>query len=156
MLTIGEKAPNFSCSDQEGIIRTLSEFSGKNLILYFYPKDDTPGCTREAVAFSEKKALFLEKNAHILGVSRDTINAHQKFCEKYTLQIPLLSDSDGKLTEAYGVWQEKQQYGRTYFGIVRSTYWIGPDGLIKKVWKNVKVDGHAEAILASLSESTHK
>lgn len=150
MIEVGQKAPAFALQNQEGVSVSLADFQGKNLVLYFYPKDDTPGCTREAIGFGALKAAFAEANTVVLGISRDSVDAHKRFCDKHRLEVSLLSDSTGHMTEAYGVWQEKKQYGRTYFGIVRSTYWVGSDGCVQKVWKNVKVEGHPEAVLAAI------
>jgi thioredoxin-dependent peroxiredoxin len=153
MLTVGQKVPSFSLQNQDGEMVSLSQFKGKNLILYFYPKDDTPGCTREAIGFGALAMSFKAHNAVVLGVSRDTVVSHKKFCDKHKLEIPLLSDDSGQVTEDYGVWQEKKQYGRTYMGIVRTTYWIGPDGLVQKIWENVKVAEHPEAVFFALLDN---
>lgn len=151
MLAVGQKAPSFSVQNQDGETVSLAQFQGKNLILYFYPKDDTPGCTREAIGFGQFAMSFKAHNAVVLGVSKDSVLSHKKFCDKHKLEVSLLSDTEGQMVVDYGVWQEKTQYGRTAFGIVRSTYWIGPDGLVKQVWKNVKVDGHHEAVFLAVS-----
>jgi len=150
MLAVGQKAPSFSLQNQDGETVSLFQFQGKNLILYFYPKDDTPGCTREAIGFGQLAMSFKAHNAVVIGVSRDSVLSHKKFCDKHKLEIPLLSDDDGQMTEAYGVWQEKKMYGKTSLGIVRTTYWIGPDGVIKKIWENVKVAEHPEAVFFAL------
>ena len=123
---------------------------GKHLVLYFYPKDDTPGCTKEAIAFSEHLEEFTKAGAEILGVSKDTVAKHDKFVDKHGLTIQLGSDDDGKVCEAYGVWVEKNMYGRKYMGIQRATFLIGPDGKVKKIWPKVKVAGHAEDVLDSI------
>jgi peroxiredoxin Q/BCP len=151
MLAVGHKSPSFSLQNQDGKMLSLDHFLGKNLILYFYPKDDTPGCTREAIGFGQLAMSFAAHNTVVLGVSKDSVLSHKKFCDKHRLEVTLLSDEDGQMVTDYGVWQEKTQYGRTAFGIVRSTYWIGPDGVIKKIWKNVKVDGHHEDVFLAVS-----
>lgn len=125
---------------------SLSDFRGRQLVLFFYPKDDTEVCTREAQAFSEMSAKFARRKVALLGVSKDPVKSHQKFVAKYGLKLVLGADEDGAACEAYGVWQEKQLYGRKFMGIVRSTFLIGPDGLIRAVWRNVRVPGHAEAV----------
>lgn len=125
---------------------SLSDFSGRQLVLFFYPKDDTETCTKEAISFSEMSARFARRKVALLGVSRDPVKSHQKFVAKYGLKLVLGADEDGSVCEAFGVWQEKQLYGRKFMGIVRSTFLIGPDGLIREVWRNVRVAGHAEAV----------
>ena len=151
MLVIGDKAPLFSLSDQDGNIHNLKDYISKKVILYFYPKDDTPGCTKEAIEFSQMKDKFDTLNTVILGVSRDSISKHKSFCDKHNLSITLLSDNDPFVTDSYGVWQEKKNYGRTYMGIVRSTFLINEKGLIDNIWSNVRVKGHVEAILKEIS-----
>lgn len=150
MLNIQDDAPYFEVSNQNNQIISLNDFKGKFLVLYFYPKDNTPGCTRESVAFSSLKSEFESNNTVILGVSKDSVKSHHNFCQKQNLEIDLLSDESTEMIQAYGVWQEKKNYGKTYMGIVRSTYIIDPAGKVLKVWKNVKVDGHAEAVLEVL------
>lgn len=149
-LEIGAKAPDFSIETTEGK-RTLSAYRGKHLVLYFYPKDDTPGCTNEARDFSELSNQFEAAGAKILGVSRDPLAKHQKFIAKHDLQIELASDEDGALCEAYGAWVEKNMYGRTYMGIARSTFLIDPKGRISRIWSKVRVKGHAQDVLESLN-----
>ncbi len=144
MLEAGQHAPDFTLPSDSGKTVSLSDFKGQTVILYFYPKDDTPGCTTEAIDFS--KFLPTLKNTVILGISKDSVASHQAFKEKHGLKVTLLADIDGKVCEAYGVWQEKKNYGKTYWGIVRTTYLIGPDGRVEKCWKNVKAQGHAEAV----------
>lgn len=146
-LSTGDKAPDFSMTINGGSTVTLSDFAGKYLILYFYPKDDTPGCTTEGQEFSARKADFAVLNTQILGVSRDTVAKHEKFIAKRELTIDLGSDEDGKVTEDYGVWVEKKMYGKTYMGIQRATFLIGPDGTIAEIWPKVKVKGHVAAVL---------
>lgn len=150
MLNVGEKAPDFNLADEGGKKIALSDFAGQKVVLYFYPKDDTSGCTKEAIGFTEHKKKFESQKVKILGVSKDSVESHQKFCDKYQLKITLLSDPDGKMLEKYGVWQEKMNYGKKYMGIVRTTYLIDEKGKVAKVWKNVKVDGHVEEVLASI------
>lgn len=146
----GQKAPAFSLPADDGSTISPSTFAGKKIVLYFYPKDDTPGCTVEAIAFSAQKAAFEKANTVVLGVSKDSIKAHCKFRDKHNLTVRLLSDETGEMLEAYGVWVEKKQYGRTYMGIARTTYLIDEKGVIAKVWQKVKVDGHAAEVLAAV------
>lgn len=150
-LKAGQAAPEFSM-DVTGMDEpaTLSTYAGRYLVLYFYPKDDTPGCTTEALDFTAQKAAFASLNADILGVSRDTIEKHNKFIAKKNLGISLGSDHTGDVTDAYGVWVEKSMYGKTYMGIQRATFLIGPDGTIAEVWPKVRVKGHVEDVLARL------
>jgi len=149
-LETGAKAPDFSIETTEGQ-KTLSSYRGRHLVLYFYPKDDTPGCTNEARDFSERLSQFEAAGAKILGVSRDPLAKHQKFSAKHDLQIELASDEDGALCEAYGVWVEKNMYGRTYMGIARSTFLIDPKSRISRIWPKVRVKGHAQDVLESLN-----
>ncbi len=145
----GEKAPAFSLETTAGM-RRLKDFAGKHLILYFYPKDDTPGCTQEALDFTARADAFARAGAAVLGVSRDTLSKHEKFAAKYSLNVLLGSDADGTVSDAYGAWQEKTLYGRTYMGMVRCTFLIGPTGRIVRVWPKVRVKGHADEILSEL------
>lgn len=149
-LKTGVKAPDFSIETTEGQ-KKLASYKGKHLVLYFYPKDDTPGCTNEAKDFSSLSSQFEAAGTKILGVSRDTLAKHQKFIAKHELKIELASDEDGALCEAYGVWVEKNMYGRTYMGIARSTFLIDPKGRICRIWPNVRVKGHAQDVLDSLN-----
>ena len=149
-LETGVKAPDFSIETTEGQ-KKLASYKGKHLVLYFYPKDDTPGCTNEAKDFSSLSIQFEAAGIKILGVSRDTLAKHQKFIAKHDLKIELGSDEDGVLCEAYGVWVEKNMYGRTYMGIARSTFLIDPKGRISRIWPNVRVKGHAQDVLDSLN-----
>ncbi|KJS35194.1 MAG: alkyl hydroperoxide reductase [Hyphomonas sp. BRH_c22] len=149
-LETGAKAPDFSVETTEGQ-KKLASYKGKHLVLYFYPKDDTPGCTNEARDFSSLSSQFKAAGAEVLGVSRDTLTKHYKFIAKHELQIQLGSDEDGALCEAYGVWVEKNMYGRTYMGIARSTFLIDPKGRISRIWPNVRVKGHAQDVLDSLN-----
>ena len=146
----GRKAPSFRLNDQNGTTHTLAEFAGRPVVLYFYPKDDTPGCTAESCAFQDNLPKFKAGKAAVLGVSILDEKSKAKFAEKYGLKFPLLADADHDVAEKYGVWQEKSRYGRKYMGIVRTTYLIGPDGKVAKRWDNVKVEGHAEEVLAAV------
>ena len=144
---IGEKAPSFALPRDGGGSLSLADFKGRKLVLYFYPKADTPGCTKEAIAFNGLKRAFARAGADIVGVSADPVKAQDKFRDKYSLTIPLASDETKKMLTAYGVWGEKAMYGRKFMGVRRTTVLIGPDGRIAQVWENVKVPGHAEAVL---------
>jgi peroxiredoxin Q/BCP len=143
----GKKAPAFRLNDQEGAPHALSDYAGRPVVLYFYPKDDTPGCTAESCAFQSNLPKFKAGKAAVLGVSILDEKSKAKFAEKYGLTFPLLADADHDVAEKYGVWQQKSRYGRNYMGIVRTTYLIGPDGKVVRRWDNVKVDGHAEEVL---------
>ena len=145
-LDAGAKAPDFEMAGEKGQIR-LSDFAGKALVLYFYPKDDTSGCTKEAQAFSALAADFSAAGAAVLGVSKDSVASHGKFISKYDLAIPLGSDPDGATIERYSAWVEKSMYGRKYMGIDRSTFLIDGSGTIRRVWRKVKVPGHVEEVL---------
>ena len=149
-LTVGQPAPDFRLQDDTGTERTLADFRGRSLVLYFYPKDDTPGCTREAHDFRDLAAEFQGRNAAIVGVSKDSVASHQKFKVKHNLPFMLLSDPEGQVVEAYGVWKEKNMYGRKMMGIERTTVVIGPDGNVQQVFPKVKVAGHAQAVLSCL------
>ncbi len=146
----GELAPKFSAETNGGGKMSLAELKGKNVILYFYPKDNTPGCTKEACAFRDHFAAFKKKGAVVLGVSTDSVKAHDKFVDKFKLPFALLADEDKKIVEAYGVWGEKKFMGRKYMGTNRVTFLIGPDGRIKKIWPSVKPEEHVEEVLAAL------
>jgi peroxiredoxin Q/BCP len=148
---VGQPAPDFTLPSTEGTDVSLSSFRGKQaVVLYFYPKDDTPGCTKEACSFRDLRSLFNANGAEILGVSPDTLKSHKKFQDKYQLTFPLLADADHAVAEQYGVWQLKKFMGRQYMGIARTTFVIGPDGNIKAVFPNVKVEGHADKVLEAL------
>ena len=149
-LVAGAKAPIFSAPDQTGKVVSLGDFAGKTVILYFYPKDDTPGCTVEACSFRDEFAVFKKKGAVILGVSPDSQKKHTTFIEKFSLPFPLLADEDHKIAEAYSVWVEKSMYGRKYMGMERSTFVIGPDGKLKAVYRKVKPAEHTAEVLANL------
>ena len=153
MLEIGMKAPEFTLPDQNGKEISLSDFLGKKVVLYFYPKDNTPGCTRQACAFGAQYAGFKEKNVVVIGISKDSVASHQKFAEKYDLPFILLSDPDRKLIEAYGVWQEKKNYGKISMGVVRTTFLIDETGCIERIMPKVKPDTNAEEILQYLETS---
>jgi peroxiredoxin Q/BCP len=146
----GKKAPTFSLKDQTGKTHTLTDYEGKSVILYFYPKDDTPGCTAESCAFQDSLPKFKASKAAVLGVSILDEQSKAMFAEKHGLTFPLLADADHAVAEKYGVWQEKTNYGRKYMGIARTTYLIGPDGKVVRRWDKVKVDGHAEEVLGAL------
>lgn len=143
----GHKAPDFSLPLDSGKTVSLAEYAGKKLVLYFYPRDDTPGCTKEAIAFTEMADDFAQADTAIVGVSRDSLAKHAKFRDKHNLTVLLGSDEDGTVCEAYGVWVEKKMYGKTSMGIERATFLIDRDGTVAKVWRKVKVPGHAEAVL---------
>jgi peroxiredoxin Q/BCP len=147
----GKKAPAFTLKDQKGQAHRLSDYAGKPVILYFYPKDDTPGCTTETCAFRDNLPRFKSRKAVVLGVSILDEKSKAKFAERYDVTFPLLADADHKVVEKYGVWQEKSNYGRAYMGIVRTTYLIGADGKVAKRWDKVKVDGHAEEVLEAVT-----
>jgi peroxiredoxin Q/BCP len=147
MIEPGKKAPAFTLKDQEGRAHTLADYTGRPVILYFYPKDDTPGCTAEACAFRDNLPRFQADKAQVLGVSILDEQSKAKFASKYSLNFPLLADPDHAVAEKYGVWQEKSRYGRTYMGIARTTYLIDVTGKVAKRWDNVKVEGHAEDVL---------
>jgi thioredoxin-dependent peroxiredoxin len=146
----GAKAPAFSLPRDGGGTVSLADFAGRTLVLYFYPKADTSGCTKEAIDFSRLKSAFAKAGADILGVSADPVPAQDKFKAKHKLTIALASDETRRMLEAYGVWQQKSMYGRKYMGIVRATFLIGPDQRIARVWPKVSVTGHAEEVLAAI------
>ena len=150
MLEVGTKAPEFTLKDKRGNDVSLSDFRGKKVVLYFYPRDNTPGCTRQACAFARNYGSFEEQNVVVIGVSKDSVASHLKFAEKYELPFVLLSDPDLQAIQAYGVWQEKKLYGKVSMGVVRSTYLINDEGIIEKVMPKVKPDTNAEEILAYL------
>ena len=145
----GDRAPDFDLETDSGRVR-LADLKGKAVVLYFYPKDDTTGCTAEAIAFSEAAAEFEKGGAVVIGVSKDTAKSHGKFRGKYDLKVELGADTEGEVVERYGVWVEKSMYGRKYMGIERATFLIGPDGVIRRVWRKVKVAGHAAEVLAAV------
>jgi peroxiredoxin Q/BCP len=149
-LKAGDLAPEFSAATNGGGKISLADYQGRNVILYFYPRDDTPGCTKEACAFRDHFAEFKKRGAVVLGVSTDSIKSHDQFVEKFKLPFTLLADVDKKVVEAYGVWGEKTFMGRKYLGTHRVTFLIGPDGRIKKIWPSVKPEEHVEEILDAL------
>ena len=146
---IGEKAPAFTLPRDGGDSLSLSDFKGRKLVLYFYPKADTPGCTKEAIAFNGLKRAFAKADTEIVGVSADPVKAQDKFRDKYSLKLALASDESKKMLTAYRVWGEKSMYGRKFMGVRRTTLLIGRDGRVAQIWENVKVPGHAEAVLAA-------
>ena len=146
---IGEKAPAFTLPRDGGDSLSLSDFKGRKLVLYFYPKADTPGCTKEAIAFNGLRRAFAKADTEIVGVSADPVKAQDKFRDKYSLKLALASDESKKMLTAYGVWGEKSMYGRKFMGVRRTTLLIGRDGRVAQVWENVKVPGHAEVVLAA-------
>ncbi|MCG0997509.1 thioredoxin-dependent thiol peroxidase [Acetobacter persici] len=148
----GDNAPDFQMDASRGRTVSLAALKGKPFVLYFYPKADTPGCTKEACGFSEALGQFEGAGLTIIGVSRDPVKKLDKFAEKYDLTFPLASDEAGRVTEAYGVWVEKSLYGKTYMGIDRTTFLIGADGKIARIWKKVKVPGHVEAVLEAAKD----
>ena len=150
MIEPGTKAPDFSLSDGEGNIRTLESFRGKKLVLYFYPKDNTPGCTRQAQGYAALYEDFKAKGAEVVGLSRDSVASHAKFAQKYSLPFPLLSDPELSVIKAWGVWQEKKLYGKVSMGVVRTTFIIDESGMISKIMPKVKPDTNASEILAEL------
>lgn len=150
-LTIGDQAPDFSLLDGEGNTHKLSDYKGKKLILYFYPRDNTPGCTQESCDFRDHHPDFTKANVAVIGVSKDSAKSHQNFTEKFSLPFPLLVDEDGKLCEAFGSWVEKSMYGKKYMGIDRSTFLIDETGKIQQIWRKVKVNGHAEEVLKTVN-----
>ena len=147
----GDKAPEFSAAANGGSKVSLADFKGKNVVLYFYPKDDTPGCTKEACSFRDHFGALQRKGAVVLGVSVDSVKSHDKFAKKFKLPFILVSDEDRKIVQAYGVWGEKSFMGRKYLGTHRVTFLIGPDGRIKKIWPKVKPEEHLEEVLAALN-----
>jgi len=148
-LVEGAKAPGFTLPDAAGVPISLADFAGKKLVIYFYPRADTPGCTREAVDFSRLKTDFAKAGTAVLGVSADPVPALSRFAKKHDLAVPLLSDERHEMLSAYGVWGEKKLYGRSFMGVKRTTVLIDRDGRIAKLWQNVKVPGHAEEVLAA-------
>ena len=148
----GQRAPAFTLTADDGAKVRLSDLKGQPVVVYFYPRDDTPGCTREACAFRDQKVALKKLGAAVLGISADSIASHGKFRDKYGLNFPLLADTDHKVAEKYGAWREKNMYGKKSLGIQRSTFLIDADGKVAKVWKAVKVDGHDEQVLEALRE----
>ncbi len=149
---VGKEAPEFCLPDENGEKVCLKDLRGKWVVLYFYPKDNTPGCTKEAEDFTELLLEFEKLGTVVLGVSPDSVESHRKFKEKKNLKVKLLSDENKEVLNAYGVWQKKKMYGREYYGVVRTTYLIDPEGKVAHVWKRVKVKGHAETVLNKIKE----
>ena len=150
MLPIGTKAPDFTLPDQNGAMHSLEDYKGKRVILYFYPKDNTSGCTKQACGFSERYPLFREQGVEVLGVSKDSVESHKRFEEKYGLAFPLLADTERKVIEAYDVWKEKNNYGKISMGVVRTTYLIDENGIIIKAMDKVKASDNPEQMLNAL------
>jgi peroxiredoxin Q/BCP len=148
----GQRAPEFSLRGDDGQTVKLSALRGKPVVVYFYPRDDTPGCTREACAFRDRQAEFTRLGATVLGISPDDVDSHSQFREKFKLNFPLLADPQHKVAEKYGAWRERNMYGKTVMGIARSTFVIDTEGRVARVWRNVKVDGHDEQVLAALKK----
>ena len=151
MLKVGNTAPDFVLCDKDGKEVRLADFRGKKVVLYFYPKDSTPGCTRQACAFAAAYEGFKDKNIKVIGISKDSVASHLKFAEKYSLPFTLLSDPELSATKAYGVWQEKKLYGKVSFGVVRTTFIIDENGIIERVMERVKPDTNASEILEALN-----
>jgi peroxiredoxin Q/BCP len=148
-LDVGGKAPNFKLPGDDGGTVSLGDFKGRKLVVYFYPRADTPGCTRESIDFSKLRAGFSKAGTDVIGVSADPVKAQEAFKKKHKLSVGLLSDETHAMLQAYGAWGKKSMYGKTFMGIIRMTYLIGPDGRIARVWPKVKVDGHAAEVLAA-------
>ena len=149
-LDAGDIAPGFTLPDQDGKPVSLADFAGKQVVVYFYPRDDTPGCTKEACQFNDNLAAFKKAKVPVLGISADTAAKHQKFREKYGLKFPLLTDADHQVGEAYGAWGEKTMYGKKTIGVIRSTFLVAADGTVDRAWYHVKADGHAAKVLEEL------
>ena len=149
-MNVGDKAPDFTLADKDGKTVSLKDFSGKKVVLYFYPKDNTPGCTRQACAFAQNHAEFVRRDIAVIGVSKDSVESHRKFAEKYDLPFVLLADPELQAIKAYGVWQEKKLYGKVSFGVVRTTFIIDEKGIVSEIMPKVKPDTNAAEILAKL------
>lgn len=152
MLHVGDSAPDFLLSSNDGTTFRLSDQRGKKIVLYFYPKDNTPGCTKEACSFQENLTKLRKKNVVLVGVSTDTLRSHSSFAQKYGLSFPLLSDEKKEVVKRYGVWKKKSLYGKTYYGIERTTFIINEEGVIVRIFPKVKVDGHVDEVLAELTK----
>ncbi|MBR0715449.1 peroxiredoxin [Bradyrhizobium liaoningense] len=152
VLSEGQKAPAFRLPRDGGAVATLTDYAGKKLVLFFYPRADTPGCTREAIDFTRLKDAFAAVGTAVLGISADPPKAQEKFRDKHKLGVPLISDERHEMLEAYGAWGEKSMYGKTFQGILRTTILVGADGKVAKIWRHVRVDGHADAVLAAATE----
>ena len=155
-LAAGDRAPAFSLPDQDGTVRRLADYRGRTVVLYFYPRDDTPGCTAEACSFRDHEAAIQAQGAVVLGVSTDDAASHRRFREKHALPFPLLVDAGGRVGERYGAWGEKTLYGRKSIGMTRATFVIGPDGRLLRVWKRARAAGHGEAVLKALQDIKEK
>ena len=151
-LSVGDKAPAFSMPASNASSVSLATLKGKNVVLYFYPKDDTPGCTLEAKDFRDHMGEFEKFGAVVIGVSKDSVKSHEKFREKFCLPFPLASDEEGSVCEAYGTWKEKSMYGKTYMGIQRDTFLIDASGTIRQIWRKVKVEDHVKSVLTAVKE----
>ena len=149
-MNVGDKAPDFTLADKDGKMVSLKDFAGKKVVLYFYPKDNTPGCTRQACAFAQNYSEFARRGIAVVGVSKDGVDSHRKFAEKYALPFILLADPELQAIKAYGVWQEKKLYGKVSFGVVRTTFIIDEKGIVRKIMPKVKPDTNAAEILAEL------
>ncbi len=156
MLTEGMKAPDFELNDKDGVLHRLSDFLGKKVVVYFYPKDNTPGCTRQACAFRDAYAGFRDASVEVIGISKDSQQSHQKFIQNYDLPFLLLSDPELQAIQAYGVWQEKQNYGKKYMGVVRSTFVVDEAGIVIKVFPKANPDKNAQEILDFLTENNQQ
>jgi thioredoxin-dependent peroxiredoxin len=152
MLKLGDKAPGFNLNNADDKQVSLADLNGKWAVLYFYPKDNTSGCTKESCGFTEALPLFHSLNAEIYGISPDSTKSHRNFREKYDLKVGLLSDPEKEMIQAYGAWGEKKNYGKTYMGLIRSTFLVDPDGIVREVWSKVKVAGHVEKVQVRLEE----
>jgi len=152
MIEVGHEAPDFTLADQVGVVTRLSELRGAPVVLYFYPKDDTPGCTKEACAFRDDFSGYQARGARILGVSPDSSSSHAQFVQKFSLPFTLLADDERKVCDAYGVWKEKNLYGRKSMGVERTTFVIDAQGIVRAVFPRVKVDGHSEAVLKAIDD----
>ncbi|MBU0712164.1 thioredoxin-dependent thiol peroxidase [bacterium] len=152
MLVVGNIAPDFTLMNQDNIEVTLNDYRGQWVVLYFYPKDNTGGCTKEAIDFTEHLDEYKKLNAQVFGISPDLVSSHQSFIKKHDLKVDLLADPDHKVLGKYGVWREKSMHGRKYFGVVRSTYLINPGGKIEKIWEKVSVDGHANDVMCEIQD----
>ncbi|GAB4327124.1 MAG: thioredoxin-dependent thiol peroxidase [Dehalococcoidia bacterium] len=151
-LEAGDRAPPFRLPDQDGTVHDLADYAGRTVVLYFYPRDNTPGCTKEACSFRDHFAALQDEGAVVLGVSTDSAASHRRFREQHQLPFPLLVDEGARVASAYGAWGEKTLYGNTTIGMTRSTFIIGPDGTLLKVWKRARADGHGEAVLKALRD----
>jgi thioredoxin-dependent peroxiredoxin len=149
-LDVGDRAPAFTLPDQDGAKVSLKDFAGRPVVVYFYPADDTPGCTKEACQFNDNLRAFTRADVSVVGISPDKADKHVRFRTKYGLKFPLLSDPEHKVMEKYGAWGEKTLYGKKTTGVIRSTFLIGPDGLVRRAWYNVRADGHADKVLQEI------